>query len=136
MHLAKTDGMYPIIDPVTNTIMGTKSAKHVLDMITEGAHRNGEPGVVFLDTINKDNKVSKQFGDIIATNPCGEQPLLGYESCNLGSINLANFYDEECNGVYWGGLKQTIFLAIRFLKKLLHMNNMLLVNLHSNKLVL
>ena len=123
MHLAKTDGMYPIIDPVTNTIMGTKSAKHVLDMITEGAHRNGEPGVVFLDTINKDNKVSKQFGDIIATNPCGEQPLLGYESCNLGSINLANFYDEECNGVYWGGLKQTIFLAIRFLDNVVDAND-------------
>jgi len=71
---------FPLINPRNNTIVGELDARDVFNKIINGAWRNGEPGMVFLDTINKDNHVSDQYGDMIATNPGGEQPLLPYES--------------------------------------------------------
>ena len=123
MQCVKDDGEYTLINPHNGTSAGTLNAKTVFRYIIEGAWRNGEPGVVFLDTINKDNKVSKQFGDITATNPCGEQPLLDYESCNLGSINLAKFYDEPSHTVDWAKLRRTIRLAVRFLDNVIDANH-------------
>jgi len=83
---------YPLINPRNNEIVGELDARDVFSKIVYGAWRNGEPGMVFLDTINRDNHVMEEYGRMIATNPCGEQPLLGNESCNLGSINVANFF--------------------------------------------
>ena len=94
MEAVKHDMDYSLINPKDNTVTGHLNAKEVFNKIVEGAWRNGEPGMIFLDQVNKDNHVSEKYGEMIATNPCGEQPLLGNESCNLGSINLARFYKK------------------------------------------
>ena len=118
---------YPLIDPNNQTVVGEHDAREVFNKIIEGAWKNGEPGMVFLDRINRDNKVSEQYGDMIATNPCGEQPLLGNESCNLGSINLANFYrSEDSKGwkdsVDWKELASVVRLSTRFLDNVIDAN--------------
>jgi ribonucleoside-diphosphate reductase alpha chain len=123
MQCVRDNSSYSLLNPHNGLIAGELDAKTVFLKIIEGAWSNGEPGVVFLDTINKDNKVSKVFGDITATNPCGEQPLLDYESCNLGSINLAKFYDEEENSIDWERLRYTVHLAVRFLDNVVDAND-------------
>ena len=83
---------YDLINPKNKSVVKKVNAREIFDKIVDGAWRNGEPGMIFLDRVNEDNHVIKQYGEMIATNPCGEQPLLGNESCNLGSINLAKFF--------------------------------------------
>ena len=123
MQCVRDNTSYSLLNPHNGFIAGELDARTVFLKIIEGAWSNGEPGVVFLDTINKDNKVSKVFGDITATNPCGEQPLLDYESCNLGSINLAKFYEEEENSIDWDRLRHTVHLAVRFLDNVVDAND-------------
>lgn len=89
-------------------------ARDIWNVIIDNAWRNGEPGMVFLDTINQGHP-GLSLGEIQATNPCGEQPLLPYESCNLGSINLLNFVDVELQDFDWRRLAIAVDLAVRFL---------------------
>ena len=120
---------YNLINPKDNCIDGSLNARDVFNKIVDGAWKNGEPGMIFLDQVNKDNHVSEQYGDMIATNPCGEQPLLGNESCNLGSINLAKFYtasEDSSNGweekIDWARLKHVTRTSVHFLDNVIDAN--------------
>jgi len=100
-------------------------ARDLFNKIVVGAWKNGEPGMIWLDRINKDN-TTPQLGEINATNPCGEQPLLSGESCNLGSINLGNFYIENDIGSYGfdrSRFDKTVKLSVRLLDNVVDANN-------------
>jgi ribonucleoside-diphosphate reductase alpha chain len=103
---------YDLINPRTKKIVGKKNAKKIFDLITALAWKNGEPGIIFIDRLNKDNP-TPHLGKIEGTNPCGEQPLLPYESCNLGSINLSKMVKNK--KIMWEELKETVHLAVHFL---------------------
>lgn len=96
------------------------SAGTVFDQIVASAWENGEPGIVFLDRLNEHNP-TPSLGNIEATNPCGEQPLLGFEACNLGSINLANMVDQS-SSIDWIKLDETIKWSIRFLDNVIEVS--------------
>jgi ribonucleoside-diphosphate reductase alpha chain len=107
--------------------------KEIWDIILKNAHRTGEPGVVYIDRINEFNP-TPHIGRIEATNPCGEQPLLPYEACNLGSINLAEFVHDGPRGVPtidWDGLRQTVHESTRFLDDVIDANKYPLVEIDT-----
>lgn len=119
MQAVIADKKYDLIDPATKKKMGSLNAKDVYDTIVEMAWTSGEPGIVFLDRINKDNPVPAA-GEIESTNPCGEQPLLPFESCNLGSVNLNAFVKD--GKVDYDGLGETVALAVHFLDNVIDVN--------------
>lgn len=124
MEALKNGGDYELIHPKTKAAVGKLNAKQVFDLIVDGAWRNGEPGIVFIDKMNADNP-TPQVGDIESTNPCGEVPLLPYEACNLGSINLGRLLKETSAGldVDWEKLKEITKLSIHFLDNVITINN-------------
>ena len=111
---------YDLIDPRTKKVIKKLNAREILDLIIKMAWKNGEPGIIFLDRINKDNPTPR-VGEIESTNPCGEQPLLPYESCNLGSINLSRMVRD--GEVDWEKLKETAEKAVHFLDNVIDMNS-------------
>jgi ribonucleoside-diphosphate reductase alpha chain len=111
---------YELRSPRDNKVTGKLNAKKVFDEMVQLAWEGGDPGIIFIDRINKDNPTPKE-GEIESTNPCGEQPLLPYESCNLGSINVGKFIKD--GDVDWDELKKTIQIAVHFLDNVIDMNN-------------
>ncbi|HEC88560.1 MAG TPA: adenosylcobalamin-dependent ribonucleoside-diphosphate reductase, partial [Thermoplasmata archaeon] len=112
MEKAKKGEDYYLINPRTGEKVNKLNASEVFKKIYEGAWKSGEPGVIFIDEINRHNP-TPHIGKIEATNPCGEQPLLPYESCNLGSINLSKFVKN--GDIEWKKLKEITWKAVHFL---------------------
>jgi len=128
MEALKKDEEYDLISPRTGTVLGREKAREVFDLIVKGAWSTGEPGVFFVDRANEFNPVP-HLGEYEATNPCGEQPLLPYDVCNLGSINLGAFVREDFEwgmnpdeGVDWEGLRQVVHLSTHFLDNVIDAN--------------
>lgn len=122
MEAVEKDAEFPLRQPGSGEIVKTARARDLFELLVDKAWQSGDPGIVFLDRINRDNPTPAQ-GKIESTNPCGEQPLLPYEACNLGSINLARFYvpghNEDENpleaGIDWDELRRVIGLSVHFL---------------------
>ncbi len=122
MTALKKDTDYVLYDPYLKKNIGKKNAHKIFRMIVESAWAVGDPGLIFIDRINKHNP-TKHLGPIKATNPCGEQPLHDYESCNLGSINLLNFFDPKDQTQFdWKRFGQVIPVAVRFLDNVIEVN--------------
>ena len=119
MQAVKDDSDYDLINPRTKKVVRRLNAREVFDLIVNHAWKNGEPGIVFIDRINSTNPTPK-IGVIESTNPCGEQPLLPYESCNLGSINLARIVRD--NEVDYQKLKKLVWKSVHFLDNVIDVN--------------
>lgn len=128
MEAVENDDYYDLV--FNGKVYDRFKAREVFDLIVERAWSNGEPGIVFLDTINKDNP-TPDLGPMEATNPCGEQPLLAYEACNLGSINLAKMVSTD-GKVDWAALKKVTRLAVRFLDNVIEINRFPLQKIEDN----
>ncbi len=119
------DEFYALINPRTGKAWKHVKARYLMDAIAMSAWKTGDPGVLFFDNLNKRNVLIKAKGPIRATNPCGEEPLYEYESCNLGSVNLYAHFKEEESGVKifdWEDLKRTIRIATQFLDNVIDVN--------------
>ncbi|GAB6038510.1 vitamin B12-dependent ribonucleotide reductase [Fundidesulfovibrio butyratiphilus] len=114
MRAVEAQEDYPLVAPNTQEATGSLNAREVFDILVQKAWESGDPGIIFLDRINRDNP-TPEVGEIESTNPCGEQPLLPYEACNLGSVNLALMAADTPDGVNWEELDRVVRLAVRFL---------------------
>ena len=124
MRAAGRDETFELINPQDGGVWRTVRAQEIYDRIVAGAYRNGEPGVLFLDAANRQNPCP-HLGEYEATNPCGEQYLLPYENCCLGSVNLAQHVSHGDNGhpsIDWEKLQRTVQLAVRFLDDVVDAN--------------
>ena len=119
MQALRENDSYPLINPRTKQIAKHLKARDVFDQITQLAWKNGDPGVIFIDKINADNP-TPHVGEIESTNPCGEQPLLPYESCNLGSINLGKFIKND--QIDYEHLREVVHIAVHFLDNVIDQN--------------
>ena len=121
MQAVENDEQYDLISPNNGEVIRRLPAREVFDLLVRKAWQSGDPGIVFLDRINRDNPTPDQ-GAMESTNPCGEQPLLPFEACNLGSINLSCFHVPEhkdsadpAAGINWDDLRRVVHLSVRFL---------------------
>ncbi|MFZ0930104.1 MAG: adenosylcobalamin-dependent ribonucleoside-diphosphate reductase [Syntrophobacteraceae bacterium] len=116
MEAVHNNDPYDLVNPLDGQKAGSLSAKEVFKALVDAAWHTGDPGLIFLDTINSSNP-TPHLGSIAATNPCGEIPLLPYESCNLGSVNLAHMLIEHEGerAIYWEKLRAMVSKAVRFL---------------------
>ena len=122
MDAVKKGTFYAVYNPYKKKAVDRKDARKVFRMIVESAWAGGDPGLIFIDRINRDNP-TKGLGTIDATNPCGEQPLHAYESCNLGSINVANFFAPGRKDAFdWDRFGAVIGIAVRFLDDVIDVN--------------
>ena len=119
MEKVENNENYWLINPRNNEKVRKLNAREVWNLIAESAWKSGDPGVVFIDEINRHNP-TPEIGRIEATNPCGEQPLLPYESCNLGSINLSRMVED--GEINWEKLRETIRNAVHFLDNVIDAN--------------
>ena len=119
MNAVKNNQDYSLVNPRTKRIVGKLNAKKVFDLIITSSWNTGDPGIIFIDEINRHNPTPFQ-GDMEATNPCGEQPLLDWESCNLGSINLAKVITNH--QLNWKKLSKLVHLGVRFLDNVIDAN--------------
>ncbi len=120
MEAVKADGEFELINPRNGAVTETGSAREIFDLMVKMAWKNGEPGIIFLDRINKDSP-TPELGAIESTNPCGEQPLLPYESCNLGSINVSRMVTG--GRIDYDRLQQIVHFAVHFLDNVIDKNN-------------
>jgi ribonucleoside-diphosphate reductase alpha chain len=120
------DGKYTLRCPRDNSPAREINAHHLIDLIAQSAWKSAEPGLIFFDNINKNNVFAKARGQLLrATNPCGEQSLYPYESCNLGSINLANLVKRTADGQYefdWQRYEETVRKTTRYLDNIIDVN--------------
>lgn len=124
MTALEEDNEYELMNPRTRQVARKLRAKDVFTLIVDHAWKNGEPGIVFLDRLNESNP-TPELGEIESTNPCGEQPLLPFESCNLGSINLSKCVTRDAlrvTGVDWEKLKQITWKSVHFLDNVIDEN--------------
>ncbi len=121
MEALDKDGEYDLVSPRSRAVVKTLSARRVFETIVNMAWKNGDPGIIFLDRINQYNP-TPHVGMVESTNPCGEQPLLPYESCNLGSINLAKMLAPNGKAVDYDKLRHTAQQAVHFLDNVIDVN--------------
>jgi ribonucleoside-diphosphate reductase alpha chain len=123
MKAAANNTEYDLVEPRDHTLIDKLNASQVYQTLVEQAWKNGDPGIIFLDRINRDNP-TPELGEIESTNPCGEQPLLPLEACNLGSINLAKFVTANGEGpqIDFEALKDIVTLSVRFLDNTIEMS--------------
>jgi len=123
MEAVRRGEEYDIVDPRTGKPVRKENAREIFDMIIENAWNNGEPGIIFLDRLNAGNP-TPELGEIESTNPCGEQPLLPYEACNLGSINLSIMITDGNGGktVDYERLGRVVEKAVHFLDNVIDVN--------------
>ncbi len=133
MEALQSDAEYPLINPNSKKVVKKIKAAEVFDLIVRKAWESGEPGIIFIDRINAANPL-KKIGMIESTNPCGEQPLLPFESCNLGSINLNKIIRKERKGyaVDYEKLGAITRLAVRFLDNIIDLNRYPLDEIKEN----
>lgn len=120
MDAVKKNKSFGLINPSTKRIEKKVSARKLFNLIVKNAWESGDPGVIFLDEINRKNPL--KLGKIEATNPCSEVPLYPNESCTLGSINLANMVNEKEKGIEWGKLGRTVHSSVHFLDNVIDAN--------------
>jgi len=126
MAAVQENADYDLVNPHTGKPVGKQNAREIFDMLADSAWKTGDPGVIFLDRINNTgSNPTPGLGHIESTNPCGEQPLLPWEPCNLGSINLSHFVKGDIGKAKldYEGLERAVGIAIRFLDNVIEINN-------------